>query len=313
MSIPCLNPRVGWKSKDDLRKENGALYTSINYTRTTPIPYEYPCGSCLPCLGTKARDWWIRLEHEYKFPSDNMEPRLGCALTLTYDQDHLPDNGELNYAHVQKFLKRVRFHISKTTDKKIKFFVAGEYGPKTHRPHYHMILLGADFSQLPDAIQITYEGKKRNKSNQWISKTVDKLWKKGQVNIGEFNSKSAKYVCGYVTGKENDLLKLGIEEDIEPPFRKMSSHPAMGTGYYEKFKDEILQNGNIIMNGKPQQVPRYYSNKLKKDFPEEYELYKQQKAEAASKIGDAIDPDRRARLREFAEYQRNQVLKGNQL
>ena len=46
----------------------------------------------------------------------------------------------LSKEDLQKFLKRLRFQISKLFDEEIRYFACGEYGPKTFRPHYHILL-----------------------------------------------------------------------------------------------------------------------------------------------------------------------------
>jgi hypothetical protein len=47
---------------------------------------------------------------------------------LTYDPEHLPEDGSLNVVHFQKFMKRLRDRIKPL---KIRFFHCGEYGDKT--------------------------------------------------------------------------------------------------------------------------------------------------------------------------------------
>lgn len=46
----------------------------------------------------------------------------------------------LSKEDLQKFIKRLRFQISKVFDEDIRYFACGEYGPKTFRPHYHVLL-----------------------------------------------------------------------------------------------------------------------------------------------------------------------------
>lgn len=41
---------------------------------------------------------------------------------------------------LQKFIKRLRFQISKEFDEEVRYFACGEYGPKTFRPHFHIEL-----------------------------------------------------------------------------------------------------------------------------------------------------------------------------
>ena len=40
----------------------------------------------------------------------------------------------------QLFLKRLRFHISEKYNEKIRFYAVSEYGPRTYRPHWHLLL-----------------------------------------------------------------------------------------------------------------------------------------------------------------------------
>jgi hypothetical protein len=51
----------------------------------------------------------------------------------------VPEDGSLNVAHFQKFMKRLRDRIKPL---KIRFFHCGEYGDKTRRPHYHALIFG---------------------------------------------------------------------------------------------------------------------------------------------------------------------------
>lgn len=72
-------------------------------------------------------------------------------VTLTYSDSNvvyapIPNqNGEVIYEvqtlvkkDVQDFIKRVRKGIKE----KIKYFAVGEYGNKTWRPHYHLLIFG---------------------------------------------------------------------------------------------------------------------------------------------------------------------------
>ena len=58
-------------------------------------------------------------------------------ITLTYDDQNLPNDNQLYYADVSDFLKRLR----RRHKENLRFFVSGEYGQKgTQRPHYHMYI-----------------------------------------------------------------------------------------------------------------------------------------------------------------------------
>lgn len=77
-------------------------------------------------------------------------------LTLTYDNENIPyrmtwdegtgevlvENYSLNYEDMKAFWKRLRRYLEyHELDKgKLMYFQCGEYGGKTHRPHYHAIV-----------------------------------------------------------------------------------------------------------------------------------------------------------------------------
>jgi hypothetical protein len=68
-------------------------------------------------------------------------------VTLTYDDRFLPEGGQLVYSDFQRFIRRVR----KKLNMRVRFYMAGEYGEKYSRPHFHAILFGLDF---PDRVLI---------------------------------------------------------------------------------------------------------------------------------------------------------------
>lgn len=140
MSKLCLNPQLIWLSKE--KTNDGKYFTSINFTADTPVPQEHRCGKCLNCLAVQKRDWAIRISKELAFPSTgagNMVRRKGhsgprrtqqfaCFLTLTYDNDHLPEFESVNKKDVQKFLKRLRKRLAPIP---LRYFCAAEYAKNT--------------------------------------------------------------------------------------------------------------------------------------------------------------------------------------
>ena len=92
-----------------------------------------PCGKCLACKISKVREWSVRMLHELSSHEDS------SFITLTYQNEFLPENGSLKKTHLQLFFKRLRKAIH---PKKIRYYAVGEYGDITMRPHYHIILFG---------------------------------------------------------------------------------------------------------------------------------------------------------------------------
>jgi len=112
-----------------------------------------PCGQCHHCRQNKRRKKTTRMLLE----SYNHEDAL--FVTLTYSDKYLPREiyhpvtGEILCSHptgcldkraVQLFLKRVRKQLP---PRSLRYFVAGEYGEKRGRPHYHFVLWGLSYDR----------------------------------------------------------------------------------------------------------------------------------------------------------------------
>lgn len=67
-------------------------------------------------------------------------------VTLTYENPPLDDNGlmTLRKSDVQKFFKRLRKVSRDYSSQRIKYYLCGEYGSQTERPHYHAVIFNSD-------------------------------------------------------------------------------------------------------------------------------------------------------------------------
>ena len=90
-----------------------------------------PCGRCVGCRLERSRQWAVRCMHEASMHMFN------SFVTLTYDDNHLPEYNSLNYKHFQDFMKRLR-----KSHNGVRFYMCGEYGEDFSRPHYHAIVTG---------------------------------------------------------------------------------------------------------------------------------------------------------------------------
>ena len=93
------------------------------------------------------------LDHRYRY-SDNVEiPEIEKNEQIT--KKHV-QFGVVCKKDIQNFLKRLRKKIDKLNisdnDKKIRYYIASEYGPITKRPHYHGIIF-FDSKQLGSQIK----------------------------------------------------------------------------------------------------------------------------------------------------------------
>lgn len=139
---------------------NKKLLSSVN-VRNSFI--KVPCGYCEECLRKRAKNLFVlaRFEAEKTF----LNGGCGFMCTLTYDNDNVPileyDGKKymvFNKKDVIKFIKRLRTKLDRLYLKHFgslapdfKYLVTAEFGTdpyKTHRPHYHLIILFEKFISL---------------------------------------------------------------------------------------------------------------------------------------------------------------------
>lgn len=169
----------------------------------------YPCMKCRPCLVNRARIWASRIWLEAQCHEES------CFVTLTYD-DKKPGSvaeGELCPADTQNWLKRLR---SVMAPKRLRFYLVGEYGPQTGRPHYHAVLFGLgaiDAGGTDGSLLLGHGG------------VVRSTWTMGGSVVSELNRERCCYVAGYVSEKLEHARKLNGKH---PEFCRMSLRPGIG-------------------------------------------------------------------------------------
>lgn len=144
----------------------------------------------------------------------------------------------------QKFLKRLRFHIKAKYNEEIRFYAVSEYGPRTYRPHWHLLLF---FNS--------------DKVSQVISQYVSESWSYGSTNCELSKGGSASYVASYVNS--NVCLPSFYLKHKEIKARSLHSKgygvnhvfPREGKIYEIDKMSSILLNGAVISaNGKTQTI-----------------------------------------------------------
>lgn len=158
----------------------------------------FPCGQCLPCRLNRRRLWTHRLlleQHSHEFSS---------FATLTYSDDALPAGNTLVPKHTQDWLKRLRALLGPA--RPLRYYLVGEYGDESQRPHYHAALFG--LSHLEGELLRT-------------------SWGHGHIQLGTLTKESAQYIAGYVTKKMTapDDPRL---QGRHPEFARMSLRPGIG-------------------------------------------------------------------------------------
>ena len=269
-----------------------------------------PCGNCLGCRLDYAKEWTVRLLHEYL-----MHPDEECwFLTLTYNDDALAETflpplrnpitkkidppierlalgadslGEaawfpnLYARDMTLFWKRLR---KKYPDKKIMYYQAGEYGETRGRCHWHAIVFG-----LPlDIDELKFNGVSELGDSTWRAPQLEKLWHStydesrplGNVIVGKVTAKSCGYVARYTLKKAREMWEDDFTGRVKP-FVRMSTNPAIGLEYIKKNLQIFDVSQFYIPNGSKSFMvnhPRYYMKYLKGVNPVRYEELKEDRS-----------------------------------
>lgn len=195
-----------------------------------------PCGSCPSCRRTKQAQWAFRLKNELN------NAISATFVTLTYEAAPLTNCGArtLRKKDVQDYHKRVRKELEKGySDRPYKYYLVGEYGSTTHRPHYHEIAYN-----LPHSIDA-----------QWLADR----WQHGHVHVDTVNPA----VIGYVTKYLFKKTEMSDTDPRLPEFNLMSK--GLGKNYLTPQMVKYHQN-NIPLHVQDFDVkialPRYYKDKI---------------------------------------------------
>lgn len=173
----------------------------------------FPCGQCMHCRANRRRLWVHRIMLEAECHAHS------AFISLSYNDESLPDGWNLVPKHLQDWLKRIR-HAEPQV--RLRHYSVGEYGDQSGRPHYHVALFGYQTCLRGQSSFSLRTGRCCPRCDK-----VSETWGKGIVFLGEVNSHSAQYVAGYVMKKmtgENDERLLGRH----PEFARMSLRPGIG-------------------------------------------------------------------------------------
>ena len=261
--MPCYSPLQGWYA----RHVNATGKRSIVFTQERGLvdrPVSVPCGKCIGCRLEYSRQWAIRCMHEASLYEHN------CFVTLTYNDENLPEGGSLVKEHTQQFMKRLR---ARYPFKKIRFYGCGEYGDENFRPHYHLLL----FNHI-------FEDEKLHSYSDtdfplYTSEICENVWQKGFCPIGRVSFESAAYVARYVTKKLNPGITDESAREFEeryttvdtdtgeifhvlPEFSVMSRKPGIGKPWLAKYSREVYAYDSVIVNGQEVKPPKYYDDQI---------------------------------------------------
>lgn len=230
----------------------------------------FPCGQCTSCRLNYSAMWALRCVLESQEHVDNV------FLTLTYNEDHLPENKSVSKRVMQNFMKRFRKSVSPA---KVRFYLSGEYGSEKNRPHYHLLVFGIGVNH-PVFENLHWDMKYQGfwcTCKAWKDEQGESL---GHCFIGSVSIASAQYVAKYVMKKRKgkDSKKYYQDLGVDPEFCLCSRRPGIGMNYLKKMSKQLMHTEYISVEGKRFPLPRYFIQKLKEQNPD-FALYSQ-----ASKI-----------------------------
>lgn len=199
-----------------------------------------PCGKCVSCWSNKRNDWSFRILQELK------KANTAYFVTLTYNEKN--NTTTLSKIDVQLFLKRLRQSVSKVDPTiRIRYFLSGEYGSESVRPHYHMILFNLPYLKTVAETKML------------IQAFIERDWQKGMVHVGSVTEASIMYTTKYM------LKGSVIPEGLEPPFSLMSRGSGIGSEYVKRMMDWNSNDSERLFgidSGRKYNLPRYYKEKM---------------------------------------------------
>lgn len=304
--MACPKPLKGW-----VGPKGGIVFDKTK--SPTLIEMEVPCGQCWSCRLARSREWALRLIKEKSYWPEEQS----LFITLTYNNENLPEDGSINIKHFQKFMKNLRDHFTRRNNDSvvrpnIKYFHCGEYGTECKncgkskimhergeacdnyqeqlgRPHYHAIIFGISFADM--------ELFKKTKAGSLIykSETLNKIWNKGFVSIGEVTFESCAYTARYIMKKingdqaEDHYQKTVINHStgeinnfqVQPEYITMSRNPAIAKEYFEENAHDIAKHDGCLLQRQGKAFltvpPRYFLKKLAEKEPDTVEAIKQKR------------------------------------
>lgn len=195
------------------------------------------CGRCPACYAYRVSQWSFRLMQQEKVSSS------AYFITLTYDTKYVPITlsgfMSISKRDVQLFFKSLR----KLNDTTLKYFAVGEYGGKTYRPHYHIILFNAKLN------------------------TIQLAWTNGSVHYGDVSGASIGYTLKYMS--KQSKIPVDKNDDRVKEFGLMSK--GLGANYLTdamRAWHHADKNNRMYCNltdGKKISMPRYYKSKIYTD------------------------------------------------
>lgn len=237
----------------------------ITITKNVLEPTEVPCGKCIPCRVNLRNSWALRLEWEA------LAHPTCLFVGLSYDDDNVPfvrGSGHLtlrreDYVH---YFERLRYQLKKLHNATFRYYIIGEYGATTYRPHYHIQF----FSHAPLGHPSCLYAQDQDSSYclnvcalDCVVKCIRSAWPYGHVTSYPTTPEDIRYITLlHVTGLKPPF------PDCEPAFTSSSRRPGIGDSYFtlSNLPADHWQKGNPFFTYTPDGVltpqARYYRDRI---------------------------------------------------
>lgn len=322
--MPCYMPLVA-----HYNAQAGAVYFSELKRNGECKQILLPCGKCIGCKLERSAQWATRCEHEAQLHTEN------CMLTLTYNDENLATptlvhrDYQLLMKRLRRALVRVKYAnaiaISETCYEtaamglrpipRVKYYMAGEYGSKHKRPHFHACLFGIDFRDKK------YHMTTSSGSKIYTSPTLEKLWPHGFSSIGQVTFESAAYIARYIVEKvtgdkaaahyNHVHAETGEITQLTPEYNRMSLRTPIAKEWLDKYEKDVYNNdntGTVYRHAQPRKAPKYYDRLYKKREPQKHdEMKTRREHQAAMSAPDNIES--RLKAKEAVQLARLNQLK----
>lgn len=231
----------------------------------------FGCGQCEPCRFNRRRTWAHRIMLEAFCHPD--KAFIGLSYSELYAPVLDPSFGRvplsLKPKQLQDWLKRMRRAMEPI---RLRFFAVGEYGDKSWRPHFHVILYG--FPTCVRGRTLRDFGSDRPVAYRCCPncRMVQSAWPWGDVDLGTVTHHSAGYCASYTVKKmtsPDDKRLLGRH----PEFSRMSLRPGIGVDAMWDVASTLMEYGlddtmadvpsAINYSGRPKPIGRYLRSKLR--------------------------------------------------
>lgn len=254
---------------------------------------------------------------------EGLEHSNNTFVTLTYDDEHLPADGNLQPDHMTAFIKSLRAKLNPDKIKptpehaKIRYYLVGEYGDDSERPHYHLALFN-----YPNCVRGQSLYSRYNLSCCTSCDVIRDVWGRGNVLLGELTPHSAQYTAGYIIKKLQTEL---VDTHRTPEFQRMSNRPGLGSDAMHRVAAQLKKYGldktiedvpTTLRHGKKQyplgsylrgnlreligrdkKAPQAVHDKLAQEMlPVQLASKNSKKGESTAKINNEINSGKHARL-----------------